>query len=337
MLRKDGLSRELSRLLTAVWGVLVLASLILVSGSFVQAAESVPTLENITFERESTSRETVIFKLNGPHIPKTFATKGDVPKVVFDFIDVKHSAAVKGGVNSGGNLIKKIRVGAHAEPETKTRVVLDLVAGGEYDFSQDYIQNQNKLVITVFRAGKQEEKKAEGAVALKNEKKADVPSVSAASPTVTKKSGDESSGNTVAKASASPKGPSEKKPVPSGATLLNSISFEKSPEKGEKVLFQVDNFRPPVIFGIEEGTPTIVCDFLEATPVTGLAETIQTQGDYIRKIRVEPNAKARKTRVVLELIPNQHYDLQQIYFKEERLYILFLKTTRKVKQEGKRP
>lgn len=295
-----------------------------VSGSLLHAAESGATLENISFERESTNREKVMFQLNGPYIPKTFSTKGDTPKVVFDFLGTRHSAAVKGVMNSGGNLIKEIRVGMHTEPQLKTRVVFDLVSGEDYEFSQDFIQEKNILVISVFRTGKQGEKKAVALSEPKKEPQKDSNATSASSsgkkPAVTPAPEEN------IKASRKEGAQLEKKSASPGVSLLNSVTYEKNVEKGERVLFQVENFRPPVIFGIEEGVPGIVCDFLEATKAHGIAEVIPVQGEYVQKIRVEQNAKLHKVRVVLELVPNHHYDLQQIYFKEDHLYILYLKS-----------
>ena len=67
------------------FGVLVVILALLLPVPLLRAEETGALLENITFDRESSTRETVTFKLNGPHIPKIFAMKGDVPKVVFDF------------------------------------------------------------------------------------------------------------------------------------------------------------------------------------------------------------------------------------------------------------
>ncbi len=116
------------------------------------AVESGALLENITFVRQSSSRETITFKLNGPYLPKIFAVKGAEPKVVFDFYDIRQSLAVKGLIKTRGNLVSAIRTGMHTDPRLKTRVVLDLVPAVDYDFSQEFREKDNTLIITIYHA-----------------------------------------------------------------------------------------------------------------------------------------------------------------------------------------
>ncbi len=113
----------------------------------------------------------------------------------------------------------------------------------------------------------------------------------------------------------------------SSPLLIKDISFETSPEEGEKVIFDLVNFHAPVVFGIEEGTPSIVCDFLDAGVGDTIPKIIPVKGEFVRQIRVEKDVKLRKIRVVLELVPNRHYDLQQIFYKEESRYVLFVKSS----------
>lgn len=292
--------------------------------------ESGAMLESITFDRESTTRETITFKLNGPHIPKIFAMKGEAPKVVFDFYDTRHSPSIKGVIKSGGNLISAIRTGLHMDGQLKTRVVLDLVPASDYDFAQDFQSKNNTLVITIFHA-QQKKNKSQGAQAGGKPKKADLVPVPAVTPPTVKKetaSGTKEMEKRSEPVSGAPPAVAEKKPADSASSplLIKTIAFEQSPDKGEKVVFQVNNFKPPVIFGIEEGTPSIVCDFFEAVVGEKVPEILLVQGKLVSQVRVEKKVDARKIRVVLELAPNHHYDLQQVFYKEENLYVLFVKS-----------
>ena len=127
--------------------------------------------------------------------------------------------------------------------------------------------------------------------------------------------------------SALPPAVAVKKPsVSSSQLLINKISFEKNSGKGEKVLFQLTNFNPPVIFGVEEGAPSIVCDFMDAGVGDKVPEILFAKGEFVKQVRVEKDVNSHKIRVVLELMPNRHYDLQQVFFKEENLYVLFIKS-----------
>ncbi|MBU1985828.1 MAG: AMIN domain-containing protein [Proteobacteria bacterium] len=314
--------------------LLILAVVVFLALPVVQscAEESGPLLENISFDRESSSRETITFKLNGPYLPKIFAIQGESPKVVFDFYDTRHSTLVKGVMKVRGNLVSAIRAGMHADPQLKTRVVLDLVPAGDYDFSQDFREKNNSLIITIFHAG-QKEAKQQREQPVGKAKKSDLVSAKA-TPAL----------GTVEKKAASLKQVKEKKiepplvtpPVVSGKELsvpsssqllIHAISFEQSPDKGEKILFKLNNFHPPVVFGIEEGTPSIVCDFMDASLGENVPEVIPIKGKFVKQVRVEKNVNSHKIRVVLELVPNRHYDLQQVFFKEENLYVLFVNSS----------
>ena len=270
------------------------------------AEETGALLEQIRFDRQSSSRETVTFKLNGPHIPKIFALKGEAPKVVFDFYDTRHSPAIKGVMNSRGNLVSAIRTGMHNEPQPKTRVVLDLVPGGDYDFAQDFEIQENTLKITIFHARQKEDtQQALITTTTKTKKEAVVP-VKVIPPPVAVKT----------------------PAVMSSQLLIKKISFEQSPDKGEKVLFELNNFHPPVVFGNEEGeTPSIVCDFMASRLGDEVPDIIPAKGQFVKQVRVEKSADSSKIRVVLELVPNRHYDLQQVFFKEQDLYVLFVNSS----------
>jgi hypothetical protein len=129
--------------------------------------------------------------------------------------------------------------------------------------------------------------------------------------------------------SATPAVVAVKKPsVPSSSQLvITAISFEQTPDKGEKVSFNLTNFHAPVVFGIEEGAPTIVCDFMDASIGSQVPEIIAANGKFIKQVRVEKNVNLHKSRVVLDLVPNRHYDLQQIFYKEENLYVLLVNSS----------
>lgn len=331
----SGLSRPVPGGFSAGHGIcravhcLVLAVVLSLPLPPLYAQESGALLENITFDRETTTRETISFKLNGPHIPKIFAVKGDSPKVVFDFYDTRHSASIKGVMKSRGNLVSAIRTGMHTAPELKTRVVLDLVPAADYDFAQDFRPQDNTLIITIFHAP-QSKDKPQKAKADEPAKKTEPAPVKEIAPQVkVKKEAAPVQPVQVKKVeperAASPAVSPKKSSVPASSQLvINGISFAQSPDKGEKVSFSLTNFHPPVVFGIEEGTPSIVCDFIDAGLGEKVPEIIAAKGRFVKQVRVEKLVKLHKIRVILELVPNRHYDLQQIFFKEEGLYVLFV-------------
>lgn len=69
----------------------------------------------------------------------------------------------------------------------------------------------------------------------------------------------------------------------------------------------------------------MICDF----PGTRLGdEVIATQavhGKYVDMIRVSQlTDPAEQVRVSLELVPNKNYDLQQVFFKEDNLFVIIV-------------
>lgn len=297
------------------------------------AEETGALLEQIYFERESSSREHVTFKLNGPHIPTISAIKGEKPKVIFDFYDTRPSPAIKSVIKSWGNLVSAIRIGRHNDP-LKTRVVLDLVPGQEYDFAQDFQVKNNTLKITIFH---NQQNKAQQQAGEKVRKET-VPVISTAP--LEKKQEEASLPPVPAKelAPASPAPPikavKEPPSLSSSQLIINKISFEQSPDKVEKVVIELNNFHPPVVLGKEEGMPTIICEFKEASAEQEVPAIISTNGNYITQIRVEKNINPQQVKVILELRPNRQYDLQQVYYKAQNLYVLFVKSLDSVVPEN---
>ena len=103
--------------------------------------------------------------------------------------------------------------------------------------------------------------------------------------------------------------------VPAAEFTIEGITFEvtDTPEPAETVHIQMDPLHNPVIFGMVNGNPRVVCDFNNAEPTKTFARTIETNGRYIKRIRTGFHTKPKtKTRIVLDLIPDRDYTIQQI-------------------------
>ncbi len=318
---------------------------------------TIPLLEEIRFVKESDTLERIIFKLNGTHIPKIFAIKGDKPRVVFDFIDVRPSKKVKNSLETKGNLVRKIRVGVHGPPKAKTRVVFDLVPKGHYDFDQDFNLQEKSLSISVFHAGTKGEQETPPApvVELKKNEKADKTEESVldqdrlpVTPVVAepqdetrqdakpieeglaeKKSGEQN--HAVVLEEEAKTTVTQDSQMPVSGPVLSKVSFDDSSNKGEMVLFKLNDFHPPLVFGVEEGLPRVVCDFMNARLGSEIEELISSNGQYIDRIRVATHKDPDKIRVVLDLVPNKNYDLQQVFFKEDNLFVIIVNSYNDVK------
>ncbi len=119
-----------------------------------------------------------------------------------------------------------------------------------------------------------------------------------------------------------------KKTEPVDSVLLD-ISFEKSINMSETVLFRLNHFSPPLVFGIEKGEPRVVCDFMDTRIGADIPELIEAGGQFVNRISVSTQADPRKVRVELILVPNRHYDLQQLFFKEDNLFVVIVKELQK--------
>jgi hypothetical protein len=107
--------------------------------------------------------------------------------------------------------------------------------------------------------------------------------------------------------------------------VLLDVSFEKSINESETVLFRLNHFYPPLVFGIEKGEPRVVCDFFDAEIDENIPPEIEAGGEFVDRILVTNESDPDKVRVELVLMPNRNYDLQQLFFKEENLFVVIIK------------
>ncbi len=126
------------------------------------------------------------------------------------------------------------------------------------------------------------------------------------------------------KKTVAPASSQQKKTLTADHPILKSVTFNKKDNRGEMVLFKLNTFQAPIVFGVEEGQPRVVCDFKNTEGGKDLPKSIKVNGKYIRKVRIENEEKAKKIRAILELTPNMSFDLQQVFFKKENLFVLII-------------
>lgn len=377
-----------------------------------QSAEQ-KILKSINFTTQKAGIDQITFALNGPHIPKIFAIKGERPRVVFDFLDTKPARLLKNTINTNGKFVQRIRMGIHVQPVAKTRIVFDLVLDKKIDFKQHFDKQKNMLTLTVFKAGtppeqpvilesdnkkrpqnaRSESKKATKNIAKKPEKDIQPPQTQEGKPhhlqktktqttaTIKKSAADNGVGvkaNLTEKKADTLKKPSTKKPVPvvkntkslhkekaqitprkptqkiapkpkekkkdaakpvnktktavvqkmqkKSSPVLKSVRFDNKSNQGEVVFFRLNAFKAPVVFGVEDGKPQVVCDFLDTKGSKELPAKISVKGKYIQAIRIQKMNTPQKVRVILDLAAKKNYDLQQVFFKKENLFVLIINT-----------
>ncbi len=113
------------------------------------------------------------------------------------------------------------------------------------------------------------------------------------------------------------------KPIAADPVLLD-VTYESTANDSEMVLFKLNDFYPPIVFGIEKGNPRVVCDFLDTGLAGDIRPVIHTNGTFVSKIRTARHPNPEKVRVVLDLVPNKNYDLQQVFFKEDNLFVIII-------------
>ncbi|MEA2116513.1 MAG: AMIN domain-containing protein [Thermodesulfobacteriota bacterium] len=106
--------------------------------------------------------------------------------------------------------------------------------------------------------------------------------------------------------------------------ILSSVTFDNSTNRGEMVLFKLNDFHPPIVFGVEEGLPRVVCDFKGAVAAEDVPNVIKTDGKYVHTIRIGKEKTPKKVRVVLDLNSSINYDLQQVFFKDDNLFVIII-------------
>jgi len=316
----------------------VVLFLFFLSASPLFAAEGL--IKKVVFHETNGQSEAVDFYLNGPWLPKAFALKGDNPRVVFDFMETRLSRSVPSSIAANGDMIKKIRIGRHSN---KTRVVMDLVVGGTIDFDQKFNEKDNILTIQLYPADVSEKT---AAVVIKAEQEKIVtpePLVVPQEETViaatvieeqkqeavelTEKVGETAEVMTAEVAAVKEAIPVVKDETdPALDPLLTNVSFENTSSKGEMVLFKLNGFYPPMVTGEEEGTPLVICDFAGTRLGDNVVKELATHGEYVEKVSVKQLKDSDLIRVTLELVPNKSYDLQQVFFKEDNLFVIIVNT-----------
>jgi hypothetical protein len=91
----------------------------------------------------------------------------------------------------------------------------------------------------------------------------------------------------------------------------------------ERVVFTLNDRFPPEISSVQGEKPKILCDFSGIHPQNAVAEYIKGQGKFIRHIAVQYSGV--RTRVVVELFPEYHYDIHQVFVDKYFQYALMVR------------
>lgn len=296
-------------------------------------------VETISFILQEQDSEIIEIHLNETNIPKIFRLSGENPRLVLDFLDTTYKGKSKLEAKDG-ELVRGIRVGFHKNPKLKTRVVVDLASDREIYWNQDFRPDENLLVLSIKGGGSitaaplpvvlppatSKNKPVEAAGQTGRLEVAD-----AREQLTNNKHGaddvpEKKTVETENSANSSNLKTNAAQIINNGPVLLDVAFDNVYAKSGEMVLFKLNDFHPPSVSAIEKGQPRIICDFLDARMHKNVPKEIEANGKLIEKIRVARHADPDKIRVVLDLLAGNDYDLQQVFFKEDNLFVLIVNT-----------
>jgi hypothetical protein len=285
---------------------------------------SLVEIKSITHSIESEEQETIRFELESEVSTRMFALKGDRPRLVIDFPESIYKGKNEISIDDGA-LANTIRIGLHNEPKSKTRVVIDLSKTYAVEYKHSFIESENLLEVVLTRGAIQ---KALETVPEPEKKPAVAETVEPASVAAEKELVslpiDEKH---IPPAFTTPVEPTkimENEDVPPGVPQLLEVSFDDSSNRGEMVLFHLNDFFPPTVSAIEKNNPRVLCDFKNMRLSRDVQATIQANGKYVEGVRTAYHADKDTVRVVLDLSPDRDYDLQQVFFKNDNLFVLIV-------------
>lgn len=283
---------------------------------------SLVEIKSISHSIQSVEQETIRFSLESLVPVKVFAIKGERPRLVIDFPGTIYKR--KNVIPlPGGELASTIRIGLHNEPVVKTRVVVDLSKTYAVDYKHSFIESEKLLEVVLTRGAPRQ-----AVIAPVEKTTKEVVEKTIVSPPVKEEllslAIDEKIISSVVRGQKKSEKLAIDEDVPAGLPQLLEVSFDDSSNRGEMVLFHLNDFNPPSVSAIEKNTPRVVCDFPNMRLSRDVQKTIAANGKYVEGIRTAYHADSDKVRVVLDLAPDRDYDLQQVFFKNDNLFVLIV-------------
>jgi len=114
-------------------------------------------IKEIRFEIVPEGGEMVVFQLNGYYPPKTFAIDDGRPRMVCDFFDTNLGAGIGSLLKTKGEIIQQIRINLYKGPESRVRVVFDLVSqeNSDYEIQPMFFKDEDIYALTIKRVPKE--------------------------------------------------------------------------------------------------------------------------------------------------------------------------------------
>jgi hypothetical protein len=104
--------------------------------------------------------------------------------------------------------------------------------------------------------------------------------------------------------------------------MLRNISVKFGPAGHEKVLIEFNRDAAPEISSIGGKDPRIVIDVKNVLSIRQGIKKIDVQGKLVRQIRSNLDYASRRLRIVVDLAPSRNYDIEPVFSKVEKIYML---------------
>lgn len=309
-----------------------------------------PVLESIGFEQKGEG-EVIHLHLSTKVDPIIFEIPGERPRIVIDLQGTIYPLKKKTTIAAGGELVSQLRVGRHAKPEAKTRVVMDMVVGVNYSFIQEYHVSQKSLSVLVTKSSPERQKEHDPieppAEELSNSEDPDerqlqvdqhvdgmtkktqtTSHLSETEPlpleTIEEPVSQESQNGQEMEAQPIDTQKREPKKVQEPEIILHEIRHERNSNGKEMVFFRLNGFHPPAVYSTQGDDLFVVCDFIGAIPAGKVEKRIEVSAEYIKNIITTFDEESPKVRVLIELFGSHDYDLKQVFFEEDNLFVIIL-------------
>ena len=121
-------------------------------------------------------------------------------------------------------------------------------------------------------------------------------------------------------------GPHSWKGADSSTKRILEIDSDITSSSAEIINIVLSGPYPPEAQVIEGDAPRIFCDFPGVRMEKNIKRTIGVNGKYVLQIRtgIHPPPEP-KTRVVLDLIPNHDYEVEQLFFEKDNRYSIIIR------------
>jgi len=110
------------------------------------------------------------------------------------------------------------------------------------------------------------------------------------------------------------------------AKEIKAIRPEVAAKDVAKVIFELNTPFSPQTMILEGEKPRVVCDFFDAGLAPDIGESIEVSNGILERIRTGMHKWPKfKVRVVLDLVPERNYEIDQSFFEKENYYVLVIK------------